>query len=312
MNNQPLVTVITPSFNQGEFISATIDSVLGQDYNRIEYLVIDGGSNDTTLEVLKSYTDPRLSWVSEHDHGQSDAINKGLRRASGDYITYLNSDDLLLPGAVRFIVDYFAEHSSVDLIYGDCQFLDASDEPVRIVKGFAFDIRQMILGTQILSQPGTFWRREVTAEIGYMDESLHFTMDVDYWLRAACAGFNLHYVSGVRSAFRLHGKSKTVSQQTKFWDDWHYVVKKVYASNTISPELLEEKEAALYRVEWNALKGSWLKQQYDLKRIKKFLGIGSLKRRVIAVIMGVEAVTHIPLLRWIFAVTSTLESRRLT
>ena len=308
--NEPLVTVITPSYNQGEFIRATIDSVLSQDYNHIEYLIIDGGSTDSTLDVLRSCTDPRLTWISEKDKGQSDAINKGLKLAKSDILTYLNSDDLLLPSSIKFVVEYFMQNPTADLVYGDCQFIDAEGERVGVVNAFPFDLKRLILGTQILSQPGAFWRRRVTEQIGYMDETLHYTMDVDYWLRAALAGFHLQYVTGVRSAFRLHAASKTVSQQSKFWDDWATMLDKAYASDEAAP-IATFKQAAYQRLTWNRLKERWLSGDYNVADLKPFLRQGTAKRRFIALVMFVEAYTRIPLLRWAYAAGFVLQRRRL-
>src|SRR5690606_5120707 len=104
------ISIITPSYNQAQYIQATIDSVLSQDYVDIEYVIVDGGSTDGTVEILKSLNDPRVRWISERDAGQPDALNKGLRMTRGEIVTFINSDDLLLPGAVRFAAEYFASH----------------------------------------------------------------------------------------------------------------------------------------------------------------------------------------------------------
>src|SRR5664279_1773877 len=121
-----LVTVVTPSFNQGQFIRETIDSVFQQDYPQLEYIIIDGGSTDGTVEILKSYQDSRFRWISEKDQGQSDAINKGLRLSRGDVLTFINSDDLLLPGAISEVVDYFEKHAEVDALFGDVKLIEAN------------------------------------------------------------------------------------------------------------------------------------------------------------------------------------------
>lgn len=296
---KPLVSVITPSYNQGHYIKATIESVLGQDYENIEYIVIDGDSTDDTLQILRSFRDPRLTWVSEKDRGQSEAINKGLRRASGELLTYLNSDDLLLPGCISTIVELFGSSPNTDLIFGDCQFIDLNGKVVRIVNGAPFDITKMIMGTQILPQPGTFWRRRVIEKVGYIDELLHFTMDSEYWLRIATAGLTLEYVSGTRAAFRIHEQSKTTSQRVKFWDDWEYMLTKIYA-NSVPAELESVRNRAFEGVEWTRLKHQWLHSHYDLTKLRFFLRGSSLKIRTIAVLMLLEAYTHLPLFRMIY------------
>ncbi|HVU13946.1 MAG TPA: glycosyltransferase family 2 protein, partial [Phototrophicaceae bacterium] len=171
-----LVSVVVPSFNQAQFIRATLDSILQQDYPALECIVVDGGSTDKTLEALQAYADPRLTWISERDKGQSDALNKGLQRISGEIITYLNSDDLLNPGAIRFIVEYFDQHPETDLIYGDGYFIDAEGKQIASYKSAPFDLELCLLNGQDLVQPGTFWKRALTEKVGLFDVDLHYRM----------------------------------------------------------------------------------------------------------------------------------------
>lgn len=310
MSSEPLVTIITPSYNQGNFIGATLDSVLSQSYTKLELLVMDGGSSDDTVTVLKSYNDPRLRWVSEKDSGQSEAINKGLRAAKGEYLTYLNSDDLLLPGAIQFVVDYFGEHPDSDLVYGDCQFIDVNGQPISVEYSNPFNLAQYLSVKQTVIQPGAFWRRQVTASIGDMDEALHFTMDADYWIRTALAGFELTYSPGVRSAFRLHDTSKTVSQKSKFWDNWIAVLNKVYAAPV--PVAVEAvKDAAYEYIRWNQLKASWLEGHYDRAALQSFRQSSSVPRRLLAGVMWIESYLHIPLLKSIDTLYGRLSGQQI-
>ena len=205
----PLVSVVTPSFNQAPFLEATIGSVLSQDYPNLEYLIMDGGSTDGSAEIIRRYEDRLASWVSERDRGQSDAINKGWRRARGEIIAYLNSDDLYLPGAVRRAVEYLQAHPEVAVVYSDCLPVDRAGQasgPALRMPPFSFEW----LLTHPLPQPTMFVRREVIERIGLMDEALYYTMDWDWCLRAVVAGFRFHKLDGEPlAAFRWWDGQKT-------------------------------------------------------------------------------------------------------
>ena len=150
------VSIITPSYNQGQFIERTILSVLEQDYPNVEYIVMDGGSTDNTVEILKKYED-RLIWKSEPDKGMSDAINKGFRMATGEIIAWINSDDIYQPGAIEFVARYFAEHSEVDVIYGEGRIIDKFDRQIGEYKSAPVDLRRWLYHGQIyVFQPSTF------------------------------------------------------------------------------------------------------------------------------------------------------------
>ncbi|MFN8379627.1 MAG: glycosyltransferase family 2 protein, partial [Anaerolineae bacterium] len=169
----PLVSIVVPSYQQGRYIRDTLDSILSQDFTDLECIVMDGGSTDETVAVLQSITDPRLMWVSEPDRGQSHAINKGLARATGAILSYLNSDDLLRPGAVTAVVRYFGQHPEADLVYGDMDHVDGEGATFETVIAAPFDLPDTLAGRNSVNQPGTFWRREVGERVGPFDESLH-------------------------------------------------------------------------------------------------------------------------------------------
>jgi glycosyltransferase involved in cell wall biosynthesis len=198
---------VTPSFQQGRFLRRTIDSVLAQDYPHIEYRVVDGGSTDETIDVLKSYGD-RFPWVCEKDRGQAHAINKGLAEATGQIRAYLNSDDLLRPGAVREAVELFRRHPSCDLVYGRGAHIDEADELIRFypTKPYSFE---NLMETCCISQPSAFWRSRIGDLVGDFDESYGFALDYDYWLRIAKAGGRIMDADGVWSATRMHAEAKT-------------------------------------------------------------------------------------------------------
>lgn len=209
MHSPGLVSIVTPSFNQGRFLRCTIDSVLNQTYPHIEYIVIDGGSTDHSVSILESYGD-RFDWISERDAGQADAINKGFARCTGDIRAYLNSDDVLLPNAVEKAVAYFEGHPDWDLLYGRAHYTDAHDHITGAYRTLPFSL-QRLAEDSCICQPATFWRAELAERIGPFDAGLHYCMDYDYWLRAARAGAKLVHVDDLLACSRLYPETKTLS-----------------------------------------------------------------------------------------------------
>ncbi|MEP7293135.1 MAG: glycosyltransferase family 2 protein [Chloroflexota bacterium] len=297
--NDPLVSIVVPSFKQGAFIGTTISSILDQDYRNLECIVYDAGSTDETLDVLRSYNDPRLIWTSEPDKGQSDAINKGMRRAQGSILSYLNSDDVLTPGAVRFTVDYLKAHPKVDLLFGDCDLINETGAWIGASPGEPFHLAEMLIGNHSIRQPGTFWKREVYEGIGDFDVAMHYSMDTDYWLRAVLAGFTLDYTPGVRAQFRLHTQSKSVSMQPKFLTDWRLMMSKVYAMPNLAPEIRALQAESDAFADWGWAKTYWLGHDYTQARplLKKFIAGGKWSRRLIASTMYIDSYLHTPMTR---------------
>jgi hypothetical protein len=208
MIRPPLVTIISPCFNQGRFVRQTIDSVLTQDYPNIEYWVIDGQSTDETVDILKEY-DGRLQWISEPDRGQSHAINKGLPRAHGEIIGWLNSDDTYVPGAISAVVRAFVEHPDVMLIYGEGNLMTESG---RILGRFPytqpFDLWKLAKGIDYIQQPSCFFRKEAIEAVHGVDETLNWCMDWDLWIRIA-SRYRVMYVAECLSNARIHVGTKT-------------------------------------------------------------------------------------------------------
>lgn len=208
------ISIVTPSFNQAQYLARTLDSVLSQkgDFT-LEYRVIDGGSSDGSVDILRAYGD-RVHWISERDNGQVDAINKGLRAVSGDIVGWVNSDDVLLPGALDAVTRAFREHPEAEWLHGRCEIIDADDRPVRrwvsLYKHFRaqrYSFESLITENYV-SQMTTFWRRRVHDEIGYLDEQLHFAFDYDLWLRLARRGAPL-YLEQKLACFRWYATSKS-------------------------------------------------------------------------------------------------------
>jgi glycosyltransferase involved in cell wall biosynthesis len=209
-DGRPLVSIVTPSFNQGRFIRDTLESVLSQSYPRIEYLVMDGGSTDETVEILRQYGD-RLTWISEPDRGQAHAINKGWRRAGGTIVAYLNSDDTYLPGAVERAVACLEEHPEAGLVYGEGFHVDEQGKIIERYPTEPFS-RPRLEETCFICQPTVFIRRELVERVGYLDESLQYSLDYDLWIRAARVApfaFTPQYLA----TSRLHADTKTLGQR---------------------------------------------------------------------------------------------------
>ncbi|MBN1937683.1 MAG: glycosyltransferase [Anaerolineae bacterium] len=220
----PRITVITPSYNSGKFIEETITSILNQDYPNLEHIVVDGGSTDGTLDVLRAYRD-QIRWISEPDRGQSHAINKGLQMATGEILTYLNADDLYEPGALRRVVAFFEDHLEASWVTGKCRMIDAKGCETQKIFTWYKNLWLRICSYRVLqvmnylSQPATFWRRKVAEVVGPFREDLYYTMDYDYWLRIG-QHFKLTFVDDYLASFRAHVQAKTgVMKEAQFAED---------------------------------------------------------------------------------------------
>jgi glycosyltransferase involved in cell wall biosynthesis len=222
-DNWPKISIVTPSFNQGNFIEATIRSVLSQGYPNLEYLVMDGGSTDQTVEILKKYNG-QLSWVSEKDRGQSHAINKGFNLATGDIFSYINSDDVYEPGGLHRVGAFFASHPQAHWLTGRCRIINSQGNEIRKLitayKNFWLLSKsyQVLSVIDYISQPATFWRREVIRRIGSFNEELHLAMDYDYSLRVG-KQYRLWVVNDYLASFRVHSGSKSALIRDHFNED---------------------------------------------------------------------------------------------
>ncbi len=214
----PLVTIVTPSFNQARFLEATICSVLGQDYPRVEYFVMDGGSTDGSLEIIRRYADSLAGWVSERDQGQTDAINKGFARANGEILAWLNSDDTYEPGAISAAVSYLQANPGVGLVYGQANFIDESGKIIGRFPAAQTDYPRLRRGYVHIPQQAAFFRADLWRRVGPLDPSFYFAMDYDLWVRLARVS-RLQYVPERWANFRLHGDAKTISADDRCWPE---------------------------------------------------------------------------------------------
>jgi glycosyltransferase involved in cell wall biosynthesis len=263
----PRISIITPSYNQGRYLEQTIRSVLAQDYPNLEYIVIDGGSTDQSVEILKHYSSRIQYWISEPDGGQTMAINKGLRRCTGEIIGYLNSDDYYLPGALPAVARAFLRQPGADLIYGRCAFVDEHGEPKQEHFGSITSFREILdlwgvwWAKRQLVQPEVFWTRRIMNRIGHFDENLTYAMDYDYWVRILRAGslaFRLDYPT---AAFRFHAAQKSTARE-KAATELLQIVK----------SYLWEKRSPVPWSERFKLQNHWLYQSVFLKEVTDSLG----------------------------------------
>jgi glycosyltransferase involved in cell wall biosynthesis len=245
VNDFPKITIITPSYNQGQYIEDTILSVINQDYPNLEYMIIDGGSTDNTVAIIKKYADRIHYWVSEKDSGQSNAINKGFQKATGDIINWINSDDQLMPGALAAVAKHFQKNPAAMMIHGRIEYFGETT-PYYSRNLAVKDIETRYAAHICMPQPATFYKKQLLHEQGLLDESLHFSMDTDLFIRAA-----LHYkivqVEDVFSRFRLHATSKSVSAfNKKFLDDNAVIFSKVVTTLDAKSEIAALQKLRLY------------------------------------------------------------------
>ena len=225
MDVQPPVSVITPSYNQGQFLGAAIDSVLAQDYPRIEYLVVDGGSSDSSLDVLRSY-DNRVRWISEPDRGQADAINKGVTLTRGELVAWMNADDVYTPGAIGRAVAVLQAHQQAALVYGQAEFMDHRGNalgPSSHVRPFSLD--QLIHDLDFVVQPATLFRRDAFLAVGGLDPDLHYCLDYDLWIKLALR-YQVQYLPAVLAHARIYPTTKTASGGLKRLDEIEQMIRR--------------------------------------------------------------------------------------
>ena len=223
MDKTPLVSIVTPSFNQQEFLEETILSVLDQDYPALEYYIIDGGSTDGSVEIIEKYAEKLTGWVSESDQGQTDAINKGFARSQGEIMAWINSDDTYHPGAIRSAVDYLQKNPDIGLVYGDTDLIDGSGRRVGMFNAQQTSYQRLLRGGVYIPQPAAFWRRELWNTSGPLDPSYYFAMDYDLWVRFAKIS-PIQYYKKLWASFRIHGEGKTTVSDDRCWPE----MRKVY------------------------------------------------------------------------------------
>jgi len=208
------ISIITPSYNQASFLEQTIRSVLDQGYSKIEYIVIDGGSSDGSVDIIKKHAGKLAYWISEDDSGQAEAINKGLARSTGDIIAWLNSDDYYLPNTLSEVAKMFDENPGAILVYGDMLAVDENGHTINELKYKQLTLEDLLC-FQIIGQPSVFFRREAFEKAGGLNTSFHYLLDHQLWIRMAQHGKILH-VPKMWAAARYHAAAKNRAKASEF------------------------------------------------------------------------------------------------
>lgn len=278
VDSWPTVSVVTPSYNQGQFIEETIRSVLLQGYPNLEYIIIDGGSTDRSVEIIRKYSPWLTYWVSEPDRGQCDAINKGLRIATGDIVCWLNSDDLFLCGALCKVGQAFARNPNVQIVTG---YTIRTDSHLRLMFNHYVPVQTRWLakrGIIYFSQQSTFWKSKLLDEVGYLDESLHNSLDTDLWLRFLAAPVKIAHLREFLAVWRLHDECKSVKFAERR-DREHLMLRGRHQTMRYSnPGMLAR---LIYRA-WKVLNGDYLKDiafqfRWKGRPLSEFISSGSAR-----------------------------------
>jgi len=242
----PLVSIVTPSFNQARYLEATIQSVISQNYARLEYIIVDGGSTDGSIDIIKKYEGKLAWWVSEKDQGQTDAINKGFSRAKGEILAWINSDDTYEPGAISSAVNVLLAHPEVGLVYGNANYINVAGNIIGHFPAAQTDLARLRRGYVHIPQQTAFFRADLCRSVGPLDPSFYFAMDYDLWVRLALRS-QVKYIPQTWANFRLHTSGKTISADDRCWPEMlrvHYrdggrflsvIVAKYYIRRMIAP-----------------------------------------------------------------------------
>lgn len=207
------ISVVTPSYNQGQFILRTLQSVAAQSGASFEHVVFDGGSTDQTVEILKSFAAP-LRWVSKKDGGQADAVNQGIQSTNGEIIAWLNSDDIYYPGAFQKVIEVFQNNPDVDVVYGNADHIDVLDNSFEEYPTESWSLERLF-ETCFICQPALFFRRSLVERYGVLDASLNYCMDYEYWLRLAVGGAKFLHIPMKLAGSRLYADNKTLGARVK-------------------------------------------------------------------------------------------------
>ena len=246
----PRISIVTPSFNQAEFLERTLRSVLDQEYPNLEYIIIDGGSTDGSVDIIRRYENRLAFWVSEADSGQTSAINKGLRRATGEWVAWQNSDDIYYPGVFHDLAAAVSQHPKAELIIGDMMLIDEQDHSLRDIRYVRPCYRGLLAEGMVLTNQAAFWRRSLHEKIGLLNEEYHYAFDYEWFLRLVQHAQAAH-VDRIWGGYRLHGHTKTSLLGERFQEER----RRILEGRTMAP---------------------WEKTLYKLRRIGLMLSHGQV------------------------------------
>lgn len=244
-----LVSIVTPSYNQATFIEQTIQSVLEQEFVSIEYIIVDGGSTDRSVEIIEKYADQLAWWVSERDTGQAEAINKGLSRSNGEIVAWLNSDDMYLPGSVVQAAAFLEENPQTGLVFGDAVTIDTQGKQLNKLVFEDLGLVEL-MGFRILCQPAVFMRRPVLEQVGFLDSTYHYMLDHQLWLRMARVA-PIQHVASSWAAARHHPEAKNVAEATGFGQEAFRILEWMQSQPDLAPLVEANRrrvEAGVYRL----------------------------------------------------------------
>ena len=251
MNSYPKITVVTPSYNQAQFLERTICSVLEQDYPNLEYIIIDGASTDGSIDIIQRYENHLAYWISEPDHGQTDAINKGLRKATGEWVAWQNSDDVYYPDVFHDLARAALKYPHAGLIIGNMMLIDENDYPIRDICFVTPSYRALLAEGMVLTNQSAFWRRSLHEKIGFLDENLHYGFDYEWFLRLSEQTKGEH-INRQWGGYRLHDETKTNLHPQKFVNEYNTIL----AGRNLP---------------------NWKKKFYTLRRLFLMLGQGNIR-----------------------------------
>lgn len=249
MEKIPRITIVTPSFNQGNFIRETIESIINQNYPNLEYFILDGGSTDNSVDIIREYEDRIDWWVSEKDDGQTDAINKGFKKASGELLCWVNSDDILLPGCLQEIAKYYSKKNKPDLIHANWVYINQDGIVTRLIRVPRQTRFFMYRGVWSIPQPAAFYKASLLKKIDYLDPQYQVGMDLDIWMRTMKAGARVAHLTKYLGAFRWHQNSKNsflVRNQKHYYEEHPEATKIFNTELAISSKINRQ----MWRIIW--------------------------------------------------------------
>ena len=236
--NYSKISIVTPSLNQAQFLEQTILSVLNQNYPNLEYIIIDGGSTDGSVDIIKKYEKYLAYWISEKDKGQTNAINKGFKVSSGEILAWLNADDTYLRYTISRVADYFQKYPQIDLIYGNARLINRNSQWIGDFKTIDYDFHIHLFGSSIIPQPAAFWRKKPFYEINILNEKVKMAMDGDLWFRLFLHGCSFGFIDDFLANVRIHKDTISNRFKREHFEEAQKVRKNIYR-NVYSQSCLE-------------------------------------------------------------------------